>query len=302
MVYCRQLLCHITTGKGKVVFVMIQVSHESKAFDFYMCYCGEEICEPSHAYGPSIRDHHIIHYVLRGKGSLSMNGLSYPVCPRQGFFIPKNEVALYQADAHEPWHYIWLAFSGERSDHYLRQAGLSASSPVFTYQGDELQKCLYRLIPFYGADGQEVECNVLSGLYHFFALLIGNNPQRQAAGQNTQQLYVQKAAEFMYYNLHMKLKIPEIAAHVGIDPSYLCSLFRKYMGLSPGQYLLHLRIRTATRLLENPGLSIGDISRSVGYADQFTFSKIYKKMTGHSPLQKRKMLLSGKPGSSKERL
>ena len=74
------------------------------------------------------------------------------------------------------------------------------------------------------------------------------------------------------------------------------------MGLSPGQYLLHLRIRTATRLLENPGLSIGDISRSVGYADQFTFSKIYKKMTGYSPLQKRKMLLSGNPDSSKEKL
>ena len=69
---------------------------------------------------------------------------------------------------------------------------------------------------------RQVECNVLSGLYHFFALLIGNNPQKQATSQNTQQLYVQKAAEFMYYNLHMKLKIPEISAHVGIDPSYLC--------------------------------------------------------------------------------
>ena len=39
----------------------------------------------------------------------------------------------------------------------------------------------------------------------------------------------------------------------------------------------------AYELLKNPKLSVGDVSRSVGYMDPLTFSKTFKKYSGYSP-------------------
>ena len=43
-------------------------------------------------------------------------------------------------------------------------------------------------------------------------------------------------------------------------------------------------------LMQNPELTIGDISRSVGYEDPFQFSKIFKKIKGVSPSEFRNNL------------
>lgn len=46
----------------------------------------------------------------------------------------------------------------------------------------------------------------------------------------------------------------------------------------------------AYELLKKLELSIGDISRSVGYIDPLTFSKTFKKYSGYSPKQYRENL------------
>ncbi|MGF7047731.1 AraC-like DNA-binding protein [Paenibacillus sp. DS2015] len=49
------------------------------------------------------------------------------------------------------------------------------------------------------------------------------------------------------------------------------------------EYLIHFRVNKACELMMNSELSIGDISRSVGYDDPLLFSKIFKKVKGASP-------------------
>ncbi len=65
----------------------------------------------------------------------------------------------------------------------------------------------------------------------------------------------------------------------------------KKIGISPQEYLLSLKMEKACNLLTNLQLSIGDVSRQVGYEDQLTFSKIFKKSKGVSPKLYRELLL-----------
>ena len=44
----------------------------------------------------------------------------------------------------------------------------------------------------------------------------------------------------------------------------------------------------AMSLLQTSSLSVGDISRSVGYSDVYNFSKMFKKQFGLSPANQRK--------------
>ena len=62
-------------------------------------------------------------------------------------------------------------------------------------------------------------------------------------------------------------------------------------GTSFGQVLDETRRQTALELIGDPALSVGDISRGVGYADQFAFNKAFRRWTGRSPSAYRREIL-----------
>lgn len=64
---------------------------------------------------------------------------------------------------------------------------------------------------------------------------------------------------------------------------YLCHIFKKYSGLSIFTYIHQLRIQRAQYLLLNSELSIQQISQSVGFADPYYFSRLFKRFVHCSP-------------------
>jgi len=62
-------------------------------------------------------------------------------------------------------------------------------------------------------------------------------------------------------------------------------------GTSFAQVLDETRRAAALTLLAAPGCSVGEVSRGVGYADQFAFNKDFRRWTGRSPSAYRRELL-----------
>ena len=48
-------------------------------------FCGVSKTQPLHSFGPAVKPHYIIHYVLDGKGRFSQNGKEYPLEKDYGF-------------------------------------------------------------------------------------------------------------------------------------------------------------------------------------------------------------------------
>ena len=64
------------------------LEHLREAFmDLYLVHCGIEHCQPSQYLGPSFRDEYIIHFVLEGKGSYTVGGITYFLSSNQMFLI-----------------------------------------------------------------------------------------------------------------------------------------------------------------------------------------------------------------------
>ncbi|MDO5550738.1 MAG: helix-turn-helix transcriptional regulator, partial [Lachnospiraceae bacterium] len=59
------------------------------------------------------------------------------------------------------------------------------------------------------------------------------------------------------------------------------------LGVSPQQYLLQYRLDMACQLLRTTELPIQDIAKRIGYDNQLTFSKMFKKKYEVSPKQYR---------------
>ena len=102
--------------------------------------------------------------------------------------------------------------------------------------------------------------------------------------------YIQEALEFIDHNFQNYISVEDIADVCGLNRSYLSSLFKKSLNVSPQEFLLSVRMNKAYELLKKLELSIGDVSRSVGYIDPLTFSKTFKRYSGYSPKQYRENL------------
>ena len=76
-----------------------------------------------------------------------------------------------------------------------------------------------------------------------------------------------------------------VAHEVGLSPTYFSSLFKKETGKCFSDYLNHVRIEQAKRLLCCTSKMIYEIAFEVGFQDYRYFSQIFKKYTGQTPRQ-----------------
>ena len=93
---------------------------------------------------------------------------------------------------------------------------------------------------------------------------------------------------FISENIEKSLTITEISKETLVPISSLYKMFHSYLGCTVNEYINSKRIEKAVELLKNDGISLVEISETLGFSSQQYFSKIFKKHKGVSPAQFRK--------------
>jgi len=101
---------------------------------------------------------------------------------------------------------------------------------------------------------------------------------------------IQKACIIFRNNLSKNLYCEDIASELNIGYSLFRREFKKYMGMSPAQYHLFLRLQQAKYLLTNSDLPLKDISVGLGFCSIYHFSKLFKDKTGQTPGNYKKLV------------
>jgi AraC-like DNA-binding protein len=92
-----------------------------------------------------------------------------------------------------------------------------------------------------------------------------------------------RAVRYVWQNYGHTLSREEIAGDLSVTPGYLTQHFRQELGITPWEYLTHVRIERAKQLLTAGRLSITEIAGEVGYNDAAYFSRVFVKETGRTP-------------------
>jgi AraC family transcriptional regulator of arabinose operon len=256
------------------------------SLDLYLCYCGSQICNSGHAYGPEIRTEFLIHIVLSGCGSYTVGSKTYEIGPNTAFLIYPGVTTYYEASREDPWTYIWVGFNGIKAEASLKHAHFSRDNLVLHIQNvDPFVNHVNGML----ASSQLTFANDLARegyLYQFVSSLI----QDRQAQENIEevhdysyQVYVEHTLEYIEHNYHKNIKVQGIADYIGINRSYLTNCFKNVLNMSPQEYILNYRMNQASTLLKNTALSVSEIAARVGYDDALNFSKAFKKTYGINP-------------------
>jgi len=94
---------------------------------------------------------------------------------------------------------------------------------------------------------------------------------------------LEKTIVYMETNFKRAITREQLAAIAELNPEHYSRVFRKYMGVSPIEYLTRLRMEKAKELLQRGQHSIIEIGQMVGYTDPYHFSRRFKQAVGVAP-------------------
>ena len=123
--------------------------------------------------------------------------------------------------------------------------------------------------PLLRAVVQEILCNIIRESY----------PVMLSREKNPVEFAKRYIDEF-YAN---DLSADNIAAVVGLSPSYLRSLFKKSEGESPIRYLNRTRIERAKEMISSNMFRLEEIAIACGFQNVYYFSRVFKEFTGVTP-------------------
>ena len=254
----------------------------------YLSTCGMQNCPSGYSYGPGTRDIYIIHFICEGQGTYQVNGMTYHLHKGDFFVIYPDTEIFYQADNNEPWDYIWVGFQGIKAETYLGYAGVDRNNLIgHCYNTSYMLSCVQQMT-FARVLTHYNELRRQAALLQVFAALIEQHHEQLSEEEQVEyphHIYIDRTLDYVQTHVSENIRIQDIANYIGIDRSYLTSIFKKSLGISPQEYLVNYRMEYASELLKESDVKIAAIAHEVGYHDPLTFSKVFKKHMKLSPTQ-----------------
>jgi len=203
---------------------------------------------------------------------------------------------LYGPSASEHWNEFYVVFDGPVFDMWRQVGLLNPSQPVLhTEPIDEwlarLEGALQDPRPLTVAGRTGEICRFLQVLTEIVA---PSSPEPTVAPEPA---WLARACTLLEADLTQEIDLHSVASEIAMPYETFRKRFQQQVGVSPGRYRATRRIDAACALLQQPDLSMRAIAMSLGFSDEFHFSRRFKQITGLPPREFRRRLPQATIGS-----
>lgn len=99
-----------------------------------------------------------------------------------------------------------------------------------------------------------------------------------------------------YLNIHLtdasKLSLEHIASYLGLSPQYVSKIFKDQFSVTYTEYITMKRIELAKEYLVQKSNTVSHVAELIGYYDLNYFCRVFKKFTGVTPKEYRRLAIS----------
>lgn len=107
--------------------------------------------------------------------------------------------------------------------------------------------------------------------------------------------WLAKVLEQIQAEYAQPLSLKELAQIAGVHPAHLVEVFRQHQQCTPGEFIRHTRIKRAIQQMKDARVSLADIAINNGFTDQSHFTRVFKRATGLTPAQYRRLKAAPNP-------
>ena len=229
---------------------------------------------------PFLRPIYYLFLVTCGSATLKTGGRSHRVEVGNLFFAFSGYP--YELESDGEFRYLYISFFGSCVLQIFERLGINIKEPV--YRGvDNISEIWFSAISRFNEKNADfLSKSVLMYTLSFIGCEGGGDESKQS--DNTMLEMILNYVDNHYRELSLTLS--SVASIFAYTENYLSSIFKKQMRMGFNQYVNHLRIAYALRMIEDGCGSVREIASESGFSDALYFSKVFKKKVGVTPSEK----------------
>lgn len=238
--------------------------------------------------------HHFteLFYVVSGNGIFHVENDLIPVKPNDLMIINPHVEHTEKTMTKNPMEYIVFGVDGLAFSYHGRQENIRKNFSHYSYTTSQNRLVDYsRLMLEEFREKKPGYDMVCQGILQVLLVFISRELDLSIISDSTFQISKECALAKRYIdsNYAQNITLDTLAEITHINKYYLAHSFAACIGQSPISYLSARRLQASKELLISTNHSIAQIASSTGFSSQSYFSQIFKKSTGMTPQQYRKM-------------
>ncbi|MDR2314006.1 MAG: helix-turn-helix domain-containing protein [Spirochaetaceae bacterium] len=228
-------------------------------------------------------------YITQGEGIFNADGTRYKVRPGSVIFVLPGHLHSYSPLPETGWEEYWVGFMGDYFTRMLVE-GIISPRHIFFDIGlrNDLLAIYKRILEEVKTQQPLYQLRSCSAILTILAEMLTH--QRRGDKPNYYQQIVERAKFLMESRVESSISLPDISDELGISASRFNEIFKTYTAMTPHQYFIQLKIYRAERLLEQEDVSVKKAALSLGFEDQYYFSRLFKNKTGIAPSEWKRRL------------
>lgn len=232
----------------------------------------------------------------KGRGTITIDGHAF--CTDRPILLHAPKRSIFTVTGEESFEYYKFSYHVRPNPSRLVEPSIFLVEPA-------------NILPFYEIAAQLIESiteqhhapfRSVGLFYNFLTLIMKETHIAKDAkpGLNV----TEQVIDWLEDKYKYQITLEDLSDSFQYSTKHLSRLVKNETGMSPIQYLIHVRIEKAKSMLKNTDAKLNEIARRVGYNDLFYFSNHFKKKVGMSPTEykklhsKRQESINGKSGKS----
>lgn len=262
---------------------------------FFLHSIGQHELQPR-IYKPDGHMYDQFFYSTKGKGILILDGQKYDVPAGNGFFVPAYVPHEYYPHG-TLWDIRWMEPRGDRLPQLYKKIGLTGGVyPLRNLTGREVQMNTMReellndriLGNYYASAHVQEFIMEFAKQADLLSKMISATNEITDTPNSIYQKHMKLLVDYVDHHFMNPMSEKELCLLLNITPQHLSRITRTCCGMTPIEYINHVRITKARAYLESTNLNGHEIAKRCGYENNNYFWKIFKKISGMTPGEYRK--------------
>jgi len=224
----------------------------------------------------------LFQYTLSGEGEIEIEGKIHRLKEGDAFAIEVPGNHCYRLPSNSAsWEVIYIEFSKEVLPFFHKVYSLKGK----VLSIDKNSYFIKLMWDFY----RKATCDKIQNVYqcssyaYQLVMELINEFYQEQNDQSTDSK-IEAAKNYIDRNYNKEINLDEISSEVKLSKYHLTRKFQEQIGLTPGNYIMKIRLKKAMELLLFANdMGIKAVAREVGFSCGNYFSKVFKKNIGVSP-------------------